>query len=854
MMGQREPIVGLKKQENKMKPILFLSLKNVFEKKFRSFMIIISVVLSVALMYTILALSTTITDYYTTNATKTVGETDIFVTADENATTPLIQMDDLQISVKASHDIDYTVPFLQGYGYYDVNGIANPIQLTGLQEGDFAKVYGNSTFDDAKDSFYGNRIVLGEFSAKKLSLKKGDTLSIVFNNIPTDFLIYDIIKDHNLLSSSDQLQSCIIPLNTMEQLLGVTDKATLIHVAVKQNLNSDIEISKLITSLSKDNPMMMIKQAVNTDDLGQMLRIIQVSLSLMTMSVILISCFIIYSTFKIIIIERMEFIGTLRSLGATKKASRKVLLVESSYYGIIGGIVGIGLGLFMLQFTINQIFNVGEITTIQTRIFYPEYALISFGAAILLVMGSCLFPIIQVSKKSVKGLLFSEIKNSKHFSIVKSLIGLGMILGAFLLVNTDNKSLQMPFSFLGLIVVSVGAAMMIPTLAIILSKLLGFVMTKLFGYHVKAATTQISNDKTLMNTIILLSMGLGIILMINNFSSSVANLVVDVYGKGRADIIMMYHPFEKEFIEKVNATKGVTHTYATQDLFEVKANKGSVDIPILEGIDGKGFADYAWDEFGYIFTDELQNTFRTERTIIISTLTANNNHLKVNDMVNIDFNGTEVPYRVLKIVPSIMNNGTISFIHDSFFAQDNKGNQYMALYVNTNEDPDVVINRIKKQAPLAMLPLESLEEMKQINIKSNESMFSMMKAISLIAMLIGSIGIFNNYIISFISRRKFIASLRSLGVTKYSLMKLFIAEAILSGIIGSLGGLTVGYIIIEIMKGVLENMNIASQLITHSVNEMVFVGVCGIVLGLIGAIIPASSNIRRPIIPELKYE
>jgi len=808
-------------------------------------------------MYTILALSTTITDYYTANATKTVGQTDIFLSANEKASSPLISMNSIKITKETEDKLAYVIPLLQGYGYYDLDSIANPMRITGMQLKDFSTIFKSTLTENSSKPFTGNQLLIGTYTAEKLKLNEGDTFTFVLNNQSIEFTVYAVVSDNNLLSSNDQMQSAVIPTETMEKLLASEGQATVVHIGTNEvgsQKENEANQRQLMEELTLENPHLFIEKAVNADDLGQMLTMIQVSLSLMTMSVILISCFIIYSSFKIIMLERMEFIGTIRSLGATRSVSRKVLYIESLSYGVIGGIFGIALGLGMLQFTISQVFSIVDQSNVKTQLFYPEFAALSFFAALLLVVISCTLPILQVAKKSVKGLLFSEIKNTKHVSMTKSLVGVILIVAGFLMVNISIKDLQMPFSFLGLLCVTVGAALMIPTLTILLAKPVDLIMGKLFGYHVKAAVTQISNDKTLMNTIILLSMGLGIILMINNFSSNVARLVIDVYGKGQADIVMMYYPFEKEFIDTVNSTQGVTHTYVTQDLFDVKANNGTVELNILEGIDGKDFSTYAWNEFGDIFTDEMQKTFESERTLIITTLTANNNNLKVNDTVLIDFDGHEVSYRVLTIVPSIMNNGTMSFIHQDFFVEDNQGEKYMAMYINTDEDVETVITRIKKQAPLAMYPFQSLEAMKQANIKSNHSLFSMMKAISLIAMLIGSIGIFNNYVISFMSRRKFIASLRSLGVAQVSIMKLFLIEALISGIIGSMGGLTVGYVLIEIMKGILENMNIASQMISHSMNEMVFIGVSGIVLGIVGAIIPAISNMSRPIIPELKYE
>ena len=61
------------------------------------------------------------------------------------------------------------------------------------------------------------------------------------------------------------------------------------------------------------------------------------------------SVFIIYSSYKVITLDRLPIIGTFRSIGATKKAVTRILLLESLFYGCIGGLIGIPVGIFVLK-------------------------------------------------------------------------------------------------------------------------------------------------------------------------------------------------------------------------------------------------------------------------------------------------------------------------------------------------------------------------------------------------------------------------------------------------------------------------------------------------------------------------
>lgn len=65
------------------------------------------------------------------------------------------------------------------------------------------------------------------------------------------------------------------------------------------------------------------------------------------------SVFIIFSSYKVITLERLPVIGTFRSIGASEKTTTKILLLESLIYGITGGLLSIPLGYGILKLILN---------------------------------------------------------------------------------------------------------------------------------------------------------------------------------------------------------------------------------------------------------------------------------------------------------------------------------------------------------------------------------------------------------------------------------------------------------------------------------------------------------------------
>ncbi|MBI3207908.1 MAG: FtsX-like permease family protein [Candidatus Solibacter usitatus] len=78
-------------------------------------------------------------------------------------------------------------------------------------------------------------------------------------------------------------------------------------------------------------------------------KIFSIGATLNSLFALLIGLFIIYNTFAVAVAQRRPEIGVLRSLGATRRQVRGLLLIESVVLGIAGSAIGIVLGLAMAR-------------------------------------------------------------------------------------------------------------------------------------------------------------------------------------------------------------------------------------------------------------------------------------------------------------------------------------------------------------------------------------------------------------------------------------------------------------------------------------------------------------------------
>ncbi|HKL79086.1 MAG TPA: FtsX-like permease family protein [Mobilitalea sp.] len=828
--------------------VMKLTIANINQKKSRSILIILSIILSVALMYTVLSLSSSTTRIFEHKVRKEVGSAKFMLLPSEDSGEQYIP----ELDFAGIEGMEYGVSLVSVYGYSEIEKDKVPIVFTGMTAEDYKKVYGLDIIQGNSEELSGNQAWIGEETASQYGVSLGSELVVTIGGVSNTFKISGVVEDkNNNLGYEPGSLELVTDRNTLISILGIEEKVSSYYVKYLPGTDSSSFLADLENEFSK----IYVKDVTDMKELASMITMIVSCLLLMVMTVIIVSAFIIYSSFKIISLERMPLMGTLRSIGATRKTTVKILLFEGLFYGLTGGILGNGLGIAILSVTMEMMFRNFGYSSESISYVNINYLIIALIIALVLAVGSAMLPIIKTSKQSIRSIIFAEIHNEKHISLFKTLIGFILVAAGFLLFRIAPIKLQVIMDFLGILMVTVGCALLVPILSSILSKGISLLFRPFYKDSLGIVIANLKNDRTMMNNIMLLAMGLGVILMINNFSSAVGTSVGDLYSLDKSDA-QVSTDMDKEFINKVSEVKGVEHVYTTKNIINVRANDGSITLNFVEGMDGKGYSEYALDEFGKYLTEDILDQFTSKRSALISRFTARKYNLDKGDKLEMDINGKTVSYEIIEIVPSLWNNGNMTFVYENFLEEDTGITTYQNMYLNFAETADMesVIQEIKELMPYGILPILTHEEMRSQNNKRNNGVIFMMKAISVIAMFIGVIGILNNFTISFMSRKKIIATMRSLGLSRKKTIRNMLFEAFICGTLGTICGLAMGTVLLGGVCYLLEALGIPSEFIFSNIKDYIFVLISGVTLSILSAILPAKSIVKENIVVGLRYE
>ena len=290
--------------------------------------------------------------------------------------------------------------------------------------------------------------------------------------------------------------------------------------------------------------------------------------------------------------------------------------------------------------------------------------------------------------------------------------------------------------------------------------------------------------------------------------------------------------------EKIANVSGVEEAYP---IYVVLTSVGDDYMNTLIGIDPNGttLADLSITD-GRIFEDNASE-------VIIGEVYAKDNNLSVGD--NIKINGEDFDIvGIYETGDSNMAGGvftSISKVGDLMDDEDSISNIYVK--VEKGQDPQEVADRIDSMYGDNITTVTSVMEMEQM-----ATMLNMLQAsswgISLLAIVVGGLGIVNTMLMSVFERTREIGVLKAVGWSNRKILTMIVGESlvitIVSAIIGSIIGVGACTVLCPMMG--LDPV--------FTIDTFIQAFGIAIVVGIIGGLYPATKAVKLPPTEALRYE
>lgn len=742
-----------------------------------------------------------------------------------------------------------SVPMLEGTALYHENGYYETFDLIGADISKLNAINPPRLADGGEiTNFTGNKVILPDRFTSKYGIEAGDTITLQIGGQPVSLEVAAVAAYDTVFLRHTRGATALLPLAILSELLGKTDGYTEILVEPAEGVSTADLKQELSKALPDD--AYRVSQTVNEAQIVADARQKSMPFFLISFFALTMSVFIIYSSYKVITLDRLPVIGTFRSIGATQKVVTRILLLESGVYGVLGGLIGIPVGTLILKLILQ---GMGQSLSqgIEIPVVISPFSIIfSFAVAVVVSLLSAWLPVRRASHLPIKDVVLGSVEEKQVPR--RFIVGAGVVLFAVSIILPKLASGNMlylagGFSLLGLIAATI---LIVPLLANLMAMGLERFYGAVLGNTGRLAARNMRDNKNTVQNITLLFISISAVIAITVVGNFVNTYVSDVFNgaelQGFADGYM-----EQEFVDQVKEMDGIEKVLPVH-VYENRMQANGVTFSRLEATD---HLDWYSSMLALHYTEkgmeeQAVSAFAGERAILLSESCMERTGFAVGDTLSLAAGGGQGDYQVIGSFKSRATD--VEALIPSAYAVSDFGASAYDFLAYTAADPDAIMVQIRDLFGDTSNWSRTVEEFNTDALSTVGAFLQPMHSMTYFILLLATVGVINNLLINYIQKRRSIAMYKSVGLSNRQNMKMTLVEGFSSGLIGAVIAIFVSYM--EIQTIFLVAGPKISMVPDLDAVTFLAAGGMGIAVTLLGSVVPIFKSRRMKLVEEIKFE
>lgn len=824
-----------------LKIILKYMVTNVKERKTRTAVMLLSILLSAALLFVSFSIGASYESAQRKMARGMAGSATLSVTRSDGGI-----KDGILPELSSIHA---SVGMVEGTALYSENGYYETIDLIAADLRKLSKINPPRLVNGGDISdFSGSQVILSDRFTSKYGIKKGDTITLQVGETPISFTVAEIAAYDTVFLRHTRGATALVPLSTLSGLLDQTEGYTEILVEPAKGVTTAELKNELAAMLPSEE--YQISEVINEAQIEADARQKSMPFFLISFFSLTMSVFIIYGSYKVITLDRLPVIGTFRSIGATQKAVTGILLLESMLYGVIGGLIGIPAGILVLKLILR---GMGESISQGIEIpvvISPFSILLSFAAAVTVSLLSAWLPVRRASRLPIKDVVLGSVEERtvpRRFIVMGGVI---LFAVSMILPKLASGKMLYPaggFSLLGLITATI---LMVPLLTNLICWGLEYLLGAVLGNEGRLAARNMRDNKNVGQNITLLFISISAVIAITVVGNFVTTYVGDVFRdaelQGFADGYM-----EPQFVERVKNMEGIEkvlplHVYKDQmqaDGRTLSRLEATDDLDCYSSMMGLQYTEKGMKE-------QAVSAFAGQRTILLSESCMERMGFLAGDTISLTGDTGENEYR---IAGSFKSRATdVEAVIPSSYAVVDFGASAYDFLAYTAADPEAIMIQIRSLFGETANWSRTVEEFNEDALSTVGAFLQPMHSLTYFILLMAAVGVINNLLINYMQKRRSTAMYKSVGLSNRQNVKMTLIEGFVSGLIGAVIAIFVSYMEIKTIF-LVAGPKIAMAPKLDAVTFLTAGGM-GVLVTLIGSVVPIIKSRRMKLVEEIKFE
>ena len=576
-----------------------------------------------------------------------------------------------------------------------------------------------------------------------------------------------------------------------------------------------------------------------------------------------LGAFLIFNTFRTVVIERRHDIAMLRAIGATGRQITQMIVIESLIQGVVGTLIGLLVGYLLASGITSFVAQIWSTYLNRGRLelqFSLSAVLVAAGLGLLTALLAGYWPARSAGKTSpleaLRPATTASIQRAARWGLIAGAVL--MLLAVGLLLTGSKGAVGGALLFLiGMLIAAPGLVMPIaqlfsPLLSLWFAREGDLARDNLMRQPGRAAITA----STLMIGLAVLILMAAVVL---SFSDLIANLADANFA---SDILLLPQSVavydtvigaDPALAEGIKALPEV-ETVGTLRYAAATSNGASVQVM---GIDPASYPKVASFQFAEGQPDEIFAALGSGRNAVLTSIALTTLKLSVGDDFVLQTAEGAQTYHVVAVGNDLLSFKIAGvFISQANLAADFHKAEDVLLMVDLKPDADAAaalaaVQNIAKDYPQFTPRLTG--EYRDELIAITTSAFGAFYVIALIILIPAALGLLNTLTINILERTREIGVVRAVGGSRSQVRRMVTAEALLLGIFGVSMGVLAG---VAMSYGfIMAFATIGWQMpYTFPVGGVIAAIVIGVLLALFASILPARSAAKLDIIRALQYE
>ena len=677
------------------------------------------------------------------------------------------------------------------------------VTVAGISEADFQKL-DFCTFFPAKPVLDGTEgtCVVSETAAKAHGWKVGTVIEAGGVQLEIKALAN---KSFLFAADGEKNYTILVSPETQKLLKGTKDQA---YIRYMEAAGTPEELDDWLIEKNQDSGGREFSRTYERTDVDLQIQTISIPLFFMMAVVLLCTVFLILSSYRIILFDRLRILGIFLSQGMSKAKIVLVLAVECGILGAAGGIAGGVFGnllCWQLLERAQPLAAYGVKTDFSFSAFWWAATTVFM---IVLSMGSACLALSVLRKFPITEILTDKIKGQDGQGVVKGIIGAAALAGAVLLYFIYFEA-----SGVSLFLLLAGTALVIPLFIRILLNL-----KKKFWKNEGSCSVltngSVFRSGTSVRSVSLIAVVFVLTGMLGSISYEMSNLISSGYKEIYFDAYVNTADPRAEEVETILEESG----YDLDKTGEIKGyidGKSSQMLNIMY-VDPADYLDFE----EYIFFEDkrsqLEELAETEDGIILSEQYAKTYDLQEGEQINIrSGQGKTVSLKVVSLCnPRMWSGGNYNLITRET-AQRSFGYSYpQSYYVSgEGEGQKAIAANLEKQLSdydTIVYTKSQLVAHEESNLKQIAAMLN-----GLISMIVlfSAMTICANLILEEYTGKRERCVLQVLGASSRRLQLQKAAESLTRVVLGAAAGIPLGILSNRFTEGFMKSIGFEMEMV-----------------------------------------